>query len=225
MIKYTLLVINMRMHLRNKKLKLNKGKYLKKIKFNSKNLFIFLLSLSVVAIIFGVIFFFILSSSDKVSSSSSITDYFTIKDNYNYISLLKNSILENTFNIFLIWILGLSVIGVIVTIVIYFFHMFSIGFSIASIFSKYGAKGILGSICYLVPSKVCYIIVLFLLTFFAIKISYKLIVLCFGKEEIDMKKEMRKYFKIIIFAFISILFISILEVFIDPFFIKLFTKL
>ena len=214
----------MRMHLKNKKIKLKRPKYIKRIKFTSKNLFIFLISLSITAFILGIVFFFILNSTDKLGNSS-IDDYFTIKDNYNYLSLFRDSILENTFNIFLIWVLGLSVIGVFITVIIYFFHIFSIGFNIAFIFSKYGFKGIIGTLCYIFPSKICYILVLFLLTFFAIKISYKLISLCFLKKEIDMKKEMHKYFKIILFSFIAIIFISLLEMFIDPFFIKIFNKL
>ena len=79
--------------------------------------------------------------------------------------------------------------------------------------------------CYIFPSKIIYIITLFLLTFFAIKISYKLIKLCFTKEEINIKTEIEKYFKILLFSFITILFITLTTVFIDPLLIKLFTKL
>ena len=103
--------------------------------------------------------------------------------------------------------------------------MFSIGFAIASIFGQYGIKGSVGMLCYLIPSKICYMIVLFLLTFFAIKISYKIIKLCFTKEEINIKEEIRKYFKILLFSFIAMLAISIMEIFIDPLLIKLFTKI
>lgn len=210
----------MRMHLKNKKLKLKRIR--PKIKFTSKNLFIFLVSLFLVALLSGIIFFFLLNSSDKLSSTTDITSYFKIKNNLNYVHLLKNSFLGNTFNIFLIWVLGLSVIGVLLIIVIYFFHGFSLGFSIAAIFSKYGFKGIFGTFTYLFPSKICYLIILFFTSFFAIKISYKLIKLCFGGEDINMRKEMNTYFKLLLFSFISAILISLLEVFIDPFFIKLF---
>lgn len=209
----------MRMHLKNKKLKINKFSFTKNIKFNSKNLFIFLIAFSVIAFILGIIFFLVLNSSDKLSNDAS--SFFKIKDNYNYIILFRNSFLENTFNTFLIWVLGLSIIGIILILVIYFFHFFSLGFSIASIFSKYSFKGILGSLLYLFPSKICYCLVLFLLTFFSIKMSYKLLKICFGKEE-SLKKDMNKYFKILVFTFIMALFISLLEIFIDPFFLKLF---
>lgn len=210
----------MRMNLKNKSTKkLN----LKKVKFTSKNLFIFLISFSIITIIIGMIFYFFLSSSDKETVDASISSYFTVKDNYDYLVLLKDNILDNTYDTFLIWVLGISVIGVLASIFIYFCELFSIGFTIASIFNTYSLKGIVASLCYLVPTKICYIIVLFILTFFSIKISYKLIRLCFTKIEVNIKIEMNKYFKVLLFSFIAMIAISMLSVFVDPFLVKLFT--
>lgn len=210
------------MNLKNKHLKKIK---LNKVKFTSKNLFIFLISLSIVTIILGVIFYFLLSSSDKTSVDAVTKDYFTIKSNFDYLSILKENILENGYNTFLIWTLGISVIGVLATIFIYFCELFSIGFTIASIINIYSGKGIVASIFYLIPTKICYITVLFLLTFFAIKISYKLILLCFTKQEVNIKNEIRKYFKILLFSFIAMIAISMLNAFLDPILINLFTKI
>lgn len=211
----------MRMNLKNKSLKKLK---IKKVKLSAKNLFIFLLSFSIITIVIGIIFYFLLSSKDKETVNSAINSYFTIKDNYNYISLLKDNILDNTYDTFLIWILGISVIGVIASIFIYFCELFSIGFTIASIMNVYNVKGLIGVLCYLIPTKICYIIILFILTFFAVKISYKLIKLCFSKEEVNIKLEISKYFKVLLFSFISMIAISMLTVFIDPLLIKIFTS-
>ena len=211
----------MRMNLKNKSFKKLK---IKKVKLSAKNLFIFLLSFSIITIVIGIIFYFLLSSKDKETVNSSITGYFTIKDNYNYVNLLKDNILDNTYDTFLIWILGISVIGVIASVFIYFCELFSIGFTIASIMDVYNVKGLIGVLCYLIPAKICYIIVLFILTFFAIKISYKLIKLCFTKEEVNIKLEISKYFKVLLFSFISMIAISMLTVFIDPLLIKIFTS-
>lgn len=212
----------MRMNLKNKKFKnFNFGH----IKFTSKNLFIFLTSFSIIAIVIGVIFYFLLSSSDKSVVDSSVSKYFVFNENINYVNSFKESILSNTYNIFLIWVLGISVIGILASIFIYFCEFFSVGFSLASLFNIYGVKGILASICYLLTSKVCFMIVLFILTFFSIKISYKLIKLCFTKEDINIKKEISKYFKVLLFSFIMVIVISMLKVFVDPFLIKFFTRI
>ena len=81
----------------------------------------------------------------------------------------------------------------------------------ASIISTYKAKGIVG--------------ILVLLSYFSIRISYKIIKLLFRKDEIKIKKDMQKYFKVLLFSTIVMVGISMLEVFVDPFFIKLFTKI
>ena len=217
----------MRMNLKNtnrtnkKSIRIN----IKNIKLNTKNLFIFLLSFSIVTILLGFIFYFLISSQDKEVINQVVINNFKIKESYNYLKLLKESIFQNTYNITLIWILGLSVIGVIAIIFIYFCEMFSIGFTMASVISTYKAKGLIGILIYLIPSKICYIIVLFLLSYFSIRISYRIIKLIFTKEEIKIKKDMQKYFKVLLFSFIVMVGVSMLEVFIDPIFIKLFTKL
>ena len=212
----------MRMNLKNNSKRIKK---IKSIKLTSKNLFIFLLSFSIITILIGFLFYFLISSNDKDTVNSVVKSNFEISSNYNYFSLLKKSILSNISNTFLIWILGISVIGIFANIFIYFSHLFSIGFTISSIIATYKAKGIIAILIYLIPSKICYLIVLFFLVFYSIRISFKIFKLCFTKEEICIKKEISKYFKILLFFFITMVGISFLEVFIDPIFIKLFTKL
>lgn len=211
----------MKMNLKNKSLRKIK---ISRIKLTSKNLFIFLISFSIIALIVGMLFYYFLNTGDKDLAQSSVTNIFGIKESYDYLNLLKTRLLQNSFSTFLIWILGISVIGVIATLFIYFCEVFSIGFTIASIFGEYGVKGILASFCYLIPSKICYLVIVFLLTFFAIKISYKIIKLCFTNEDVRIKEEIRKYFKVLLFSFIAMIAISLMEVFIDPFLIKLFTS-
>lgn len=220
----------MRMNLKNSQLKTKNKKNkrrinLKKVRFNTKNLYVFLLSYTLFSFVIGIIFYFFLNSSDKDIINTNINNYFKIKDSYNYLNLLKESFLSNTYDIFLIWILGLSVIGIIIVLFLYFCEMFSIGFTLTSIISVFKTKGVIGILIYLVPSKILSIIVLYILTFFSIKISYKIILLLFSKKEINIKKEVTKYFKVLLFSFFAMILVSILEVFIDPMLIKIFTKI
>lgn len=216
-----------RMHLKSKvKRRVKTKKFsLKNIRITAKGLFIFLLSFSVFSLVLGITFYVLTSSSDKEAINEVVQNNFDIKDSYNYLKLLQNSILENTFNVFLIWILGISVIGLIGVLFIYFCEMFSIGFTIASIISTYKIKGIFATLIYLIPSKILYVMVLFILTFYAIKMSYLIIRLCFSKDQINIKNAMNRYFKVLVFSFFVMIGISMLKVFVDPIFIKLFTKL
>ncbi len=215
----------MRMKLKNNNTKNKITFSIKNIKFNTKNFFIFLMSFSIVTIILGIVFYFLISSSDKEAVNTVVMNNFRIKSNYDYLRLLKDSIFKNIYNISLIWILGLSIIGVVGVIFLYFCEMFSIGFTIASIISTYKVKGLVGVLVYLIPSKICYVIVFFILSYFAIRISYKMIKLLFTKEEINIKRDMNKYFKVLLFSSIVMIGISMLEVFIDPILIKLFTNI
>ena len=214
----------MRMNLKNS-LKRKKRINFRSIKLNSRNLFIFLISFSIISILIGILFYFIMSSTDKNTVNNVVEETFKIRDDYNYLLLLKKSILSNTFNTFLIWILGISVVGIVFNIFIYFCELFSVGFTLASIFSTYNAKGVIGALAYLFPSKVIYLIVMFILTYFSIKFSYKLISVLFMKNDINLKKEMHKYFKVLLFSWIIIIGVSMLNVFVDPVLIKLFTNI
>lgn len=210
----------MRMNLKNRSKKFNI-----RFKFNSKNLFIFLVSFSILSFIIGILFYFLVSSDDKSSINSVVINNFKIKSSYNYLLILKNSLLSNTYNIFLIWVLGISVIGIIGVLFIYFCELFSLGFTTSAMFYTYKGRGILAFLCYAFPSKIIYVILLFLITYFAIKISYKVFRLCFTNDDINIKLEIKKYFKVLLFVWILVVCVSILSVFVDPIFIKLFTKL
>lgn len=214
----------MRMNLK-RTTKRNKIFNIKNVKLNSRNLFIFLVSFSIISLLLGIIFYFIMSSGDKESVNSAVMNNFKISNSYNYIKLLKTSIASNTYNVLLIWVLGISVIGIIANIFIYFCELFSIGFNISSIISIYKSKSLVGVLIYLFPSKIVYILMMFVLTYFSIKFSYKIVLLCFSKKSIDIKKDMHKYFKVLLFSWIVTVLISLLNVFIDPVFINIFTKL
>lgn len=138
--------------------------------------------------------------------------------------MFLDSLFENLSYTFLVWILGISIVGIIVIIILYFFNFFSIGFTISGIFNSYGYNGIFALISYLFPSKLVYILLFYFITFFAIKFSAQLFKHLFLKQEINLQKAMKKYFNVLIFAVIITVVYSILEVFVNPFMIKIFTN-
>ena len=212
----------MRMNLRTSNRKIFS---FKNIKFNSKNLFVFLISLSIVAFILGIVFFYIMSSSDKELVNNVVMNNFKIKDNYNYLLILKDLILSNTYNTLLIWLLGISVIGIIANIFIYFFEIFSIGFTISSLINIYKSKSIIAILIYLFPTRLLYIITMFMLTYFSIKFSYKIISVCFLNKNIDLRVEMKRYFKVLLILWILVVGICMFGIFVDPILINFFTKM
>lgn len=214
----------MKMKLKNKEKKLKKINITNILnnKLTTKNLIIFLISFFIISFIIGSIFYIYLNSNDKELIKSNINTYFTIEDSIDYLKRFKDTLLETIFNVIKIWILGISVIGIVIVIFLYFIEGFSTGFTCFSIIKTFKFKGIVGTLSFLFPSRITYLFLFFVLSVFAIRISYKIILLLFFKKDIDINKEMKRYFKILIFSLIFSCFYSVLETFITPFMIKLF---
>lgn len=209
----------------NKKMNLKKIKKINFNIFNNKSFLIFLVSLFVIGIVIGIIFFNFLDSSDISTINNNVNNSLTLSSDYNYINNLflnlKNNISLNLF----IFILGISVIGVLVILFLYFSEAFSLGFCLASLVNTYKFKGIIASFCYLFPGKILYLINLFLLTFFSVKFSFKLIQYIFLKKDTNLQEEFKKYFKKILICIAISIVIAFISVFIDPFLIKLWTSI
>jgi len=204
----------------------NKAKF--KLKFdvlNKKTYFIFLISLFLIGLTSGIVFFILLNNSGKEEIVNNINSYFTLSDNYNYLSILLDSFKNNFSNVILLWLLGISVIGIFIIIFLYFIEGFSIGFIISSIFYSFKYKGIIGSILYLFPGKLLYLLIMFILTFFAGVFSFNLIKNIIKKEEQTLNIHFRKYLKILGLCLILALLVSFFETFITPLMIKVWTIL
>ena len=92
-----------------------------KIKINKK-IFVFLFVLMLMGIIAGSIFTTILNSSDKELVINHLNEFI---DNINnnkldYIFALKNNLITNISYVILIWLLGISVIGLPIIIKMFY---------------------------------------------------------------------------------------------------------
>jgi|LFRM01.1.fsa_nt_gb stage II sporulation protein M len=194
---------------------------------NQKKIYIFLIGLISIGILFGTTFSFIINDVDKILVKNQLEAFFIlIKEGpINYQSGLINSLLTNLLYLFGIWFLGISIIGLIIIIILLFMKSFIVGFSIGSILLNYKFKGIIGIITYIFPHQILNLIVSLLLSFYAINFSIKLFSHLFFGQNINFKKTMNRYVKILIICLISFVLISLIETFISPFIIKLFTFL
>lgn len=194
----------------------------------AKKKYIFLLTISIIGIIVGVIFSNILSSNDEKLVYGKLTNYFfNVKEGItiNYWETFLNSIKNNTITLFIVWILGLSIIGLFFNNFILFFKNFILGFSIGSIINIYLYKGILLAIVYIFPHEIFNIIILLLLIYYANNCSINLFKLLFLKKEVKFNEIMKRYFKILSLCLGGFLISSLVETFFSPFFIKIFTFL
>lgn len=187
---------------------------------NYRYLFYFLVSFFIIAFVLGIIFYFCLNNSDQNIIKDNIVSYFTISDKYNYLSLFFKSLLNHFGNIFLFWLLGISVLGLPLLLFYGFIESFSLGLLIAGIIKLYGLKSILGIFCYLFPAFIFFFILEFFLIYFGLKFGIELILHLFKKKD---GFSIKVYLKKLSFGLIISFILCIFEVFLTPFFIKLFT--
>lgn len=193
-------------------------------KLKKKKLLIFLLGISLIAFLFGTFFITILSKSDQALTKEYITSF--MKDiytnNIDYIPVLKESLVSNILFVCVIWLLGISVIGIPIILFMYFFKAFTLGFAITSFVLTYKTKGIIFSILYIFPNEILKFGSYTLLVMYSIKVSKKLIESVIKKENIVFNKIFNKYIKVLGIVVATIILCCLYETFIIPF---IFNKL
>ena len=185
--------------------------------FISKQSILFYVIVFVIALVAGTFFNLILNDKDTKLVIDHLTNFFTLvkSDNINYLPTFINTFLLNILYIFIIWILGFTVIAIPIIMIIYFFKSFIVGFTISSLISHFKIKGILYSFIYLFPHTIVNLLLILILSTISIFISLRIIDILRKKKK-NFNILLKKYF-IILIIFIFITFItSIYEVLLLP---------
>lgn len=196
-------------------------KYLDKLIRNiriNKNLFIFLLIIVIIGVTTGALFTAIISTSDKELVVSYLNDFFTnIKEGkLVYDNSLINALILTVGLAVAIWLLGVSVIGFVIVLVILFMKAFVLGFSVGSIIATFKLKGILMAFIYCFPHLVINILIFMLISAFALIMSFKIINSITSKKPLDFKHYMNRYFIVLVFSVIILFFTSLYEIYALP---------
>lgn len=205
-------------------------KYLDKLSklFNfSKTSLIFLFGLFVIGIICGSVFNLIISKNDQVIVSNYLSEFITsVKGNkLTFLECFKDSIIFNYIYILIIWILGISVIGLPIVIFMFFGKSFTLGFTLSAIVKNYGVKGCLISLGYVFPHYIINVLLFSILTLYATTLSIKLIKSIIKRKTIDFKPIMKKYTYVLIVCLVLTLFTSLYESFLMPNVLKFILEL
>lgn len=186
-----------------------------KVKQN-KLLFI-LLIIIILFTILGILFPSLINSENKALIKDSIENFMASidKNNIDYISAFISSITNNIIVTILIWILGISIIGIPIILISIAFKSFLTGFSITSIFITYGIKGTLIAIVYTLPN-IINLLGSFLLGYYAISFSIMIYKSVFKKETKNWPPIVKRYLKIGIFFIIFSIIVSIIESYLIP---------
>lgn len=185
-----------------------------------KRLYYILIGLALVAFIIGILFLFIISDDNKLLINQKLKEYFSHKN--DEVAFFFKSLFNNFIFIIVLWTLGISIIGIPIIIVLLLFKSFIFGFSISSIVSTFGIKGLLISLIHTIISNGIYLIIVLLVTFYSISFSVKLFKSLFLRKNIDFKDSINKYIKILLISLSTSVIISIYESFISNNILNLF---
>lgn len=202
-------------------------KYLNETIKKEKNILIFILITFFLGLILGSLFINFITEDDKkllveqlelfLSNVKNLTkDVFGIK-------IFSGEILNNGFQLFIIFVLGISMIGLPVVIIIMFFKGFMLGTTLATIILKYQFKGIIGSFLYVFPCYIFNIIIYIFISFFAVHASIKFLKALFKKDNLNFKSFFGRYLLSFIISMFFMFIVCLLDAYLTPVLLKLFT--
>lgn len=196
--------------------------------FPNKKINYFTFFIILLGIISGSIFLVILKDSDKDIVISKISEFmFNVDSNkVNNLIAFKNAFIENSIYVVLVWILGLSIIGIVINIFITYLRGFITGFSVSSFILAYKYKGILASFIFAFPTCIINLITTFIISVYSFTFTVMLFKSIFNKtNNLMIKGYLKKYFLILGICMILVLLSSISEAFLLSSIMKLVVKL
>ena len=186
-------------------------------KLKTKKLFILVFAITLLCFIAGMLLISMLSKSNKELIINSLNNFYTsLKENkISSTNLLYKTITSNLILNIIIWVLGISIIGIPIVIFILGFKSLSLGFTISSLIYTYKFNGLLKAIIYLIPN-IINIFIVFILVYYSISFSINLFNYLFRKIEFNKRVIVKRYLKLLIVAILLSILTSVTESFILP---------
>lgn len=192
-------------------------------RIKKNKLLIVLVGMTVISFILGVLFISVLSDSNQELVKTSINSYFQgiSEGNFTYLKSLYTTLSSNLILVLFTWIIGISIIGVLLVGGILVFKSFLVGFSFTSILYTYGFKGILMAIIYIFP-EIINLFITFLVVYYSISFSILLFNYLFRKKDCNRMVVVKRYLKLLIISIGCIIINTLISVFAIPNLLKLF---
>lgn len=186
-------------------------------KLKEKKLFIIIFIVTVISFIIGILLISILSGNNKSLIVKSLNNFFiSIKENkLNQSALLYKTLTNNIIINLIIWILGISIIGIPIVISILSFKSLTFGFTISSLIYAYKFNGIIKSIIYIIPNLIN-LFIIFVLSYYSISFSLMLFNYLFRKKEYNKRIIVNRYLKLLLISLLLLILTAVLESFVMP---------
>ncbi len=192
------------------------------LKFIKRNKLLSILTLLTIFIfIIGILYPAVIDNNTKKIISKNINELIsTIQNNITFKDFFK-TLSSNYVYTIIIWILGISIFGIAIVLILYLFKVFIFGFELSSLFINLKLSNIIFIILYMLPNLL-YITIYFILVLFSISYSITLFKMIFLHKNYNIRIITKKYTKVLLIALILIFLLSIITTFITPKLIKIF---
>lgn len=185
--------------------------------FKRNKTFAILSIILTITFVLGCLFIAFLSTENKKLVFDSVNDFVnTIKDtknnNFNvFLRSINNNLLINL----IVWLIGISIIGIPIIIITLGFKSFVLGFTYVSFIYNFKFRGILWGIIYLLP-HIINLLCLFILAYYAINFSVMVFNYYFRKKEYSKNIVVKRYVKLLLINILISIISSLAEAFLIP---------
>ena len=191
------------------------------MKQNYKNQMIFILILLIGGILIGI-FGSKLLDMEVLNKLDVIL--IPMNDSYDLYSTFIFQFVLQVIYIFIILILGTSLLGSVLIAFIIFTKGFQIGLTCMMFIYTYELKGILGIILTLIPQVFIDMLPIIIISLFSIEMSNRILFTCLNNHRIKLENELNQGLNYLIYSFISALISSFLKVTLIVMLIRFFNQ-
>lgn len=185
-----------------------------------RKVLIFLIIICIIGIVTGSFFMAVLSADDKNTILLSLEEYMNLQIPVDTKVELTNNLLINLLFALIIWLLGISIIGLPIVIFMLFIKSFLLSFTISSFIMKYKTKGIIYGIIYNMPHQIINLVVCLYLGVYSIKLSSFIIDAIVHKKTLNFKNITNRYLLVFGVSIILLVLSTLYETYIMPMLLK-----
>ena len=149
----------------------------------NKKFYLFLSIIFVIGLILGVIFLIYLDEASKDILFLNINEWLQGISNSNINNIVLHIIMLSSM-----FLLSIFLIGIPFVLFFVFYNGFSVGFTVTSLTSIFGIKGLLYGIIYVIITKGIYLFFLSIIIVSLLRVSLIILKSIFNKENIDKEK-------------------------------------
>ena len=192
-------------------------------KYRKNKLLMSLIIILILTLIAGTLYLSILSSENKELVTNSITTFFTsLNTKLDTKNILFKTLSNNLLTISLVWLLGFSIIGIPLVLLILIFKSFTTFFTFVSIIYTYKYIGIIKALSYIIP-YLLNLFMLFILTYYSLNFSIMLFNYLFKKKDYNRSLIIKRYLKLLIISILFMVVTAVIETYVIPTIFKFIT--